>query len=698
MKINITLTILLLPALSIPGWSQCTAIRGQIHDAQTKECDINLVQLLESTVVELEEISVSAEPEQQAKVISDVDIQLRSAQTSQDILRMVPGLFIAQHAGGGKAEQIFLRGFDIDHGTDIEVTTDGIPVNMVSHAHGQGYADLHFLIPETVHRVHFGKGPYHMHHGNMATAGFVGFQTFNTLDENTLSFQVGQFNSYRGLGMINLLNSTSSDGFRHAYVAAEYNTTDGHFESPQDFHRLNLFGKYNGSLGKNNSISISASTFSSAWNASGQIPVRAVENGSIGYFGAIDDTEGGLTSRSNVNVRLTTSLHKNGFIKKQVYYSKYNFDLYSNFTFFLKDPVLGDQIRQKEDRHLIGYRSAYSRNDRWFGTEIISEVGLHFRHDISNDNELSHTTDRSTIVERLSFGDIRESNLGAYLDETLKLSERLTVNTGLRFDHFEFSYIDHLRDDVVGKADDNIISPKVNVYYKPGESIQLSANMGYGFHSNDTRVVVQQEAFETLPRAFGMDAGILWKPFSKLIISTSLWHLNLDQEFVYVGDEAIVELSGRTVRKGVEFAGRWEVTDWLFADLDCNYTFARSAEEPEGQDYIPLAPKFSSIGGVTLMTNEHWSGSLRFRYLGDRAANEDNSVIAEGYTLVDLLLSYRIQKYEFGLTIDNLFDTRWREAQFNTKSRLRDESIPVSEIHFTPGTPFNLRAHIAYKF
>ena len=140
------------------------------------------------------------------------------------------------------------------------------------------------------------------------------------------------------------------------------------------------------------------------------------------------------------------------------------------------------------------------------------------------------------------------------------------------------------------------------------------------------------------------------------------------------------------------------MTDWLFADLDCNYTFARSAEEPEGQDYIPLAPKFSSIGGVTLMTNEHWSGSLRFRYLGDRAANEDNSVIAEGYTLVDLLLSYRIQKYEFGLTIDNLFDTRWREAQFNTESRLRDESIPVSEIHFTPGTPFNLRAHIAYKF
>ena len=648
--------------------------------------------------VELESIQVTADPELQAQIISNVDIQLRSVHTSQDVLRLVPGLFLAQHAGGGKAEQIFLRGFDIDHGTDIAITTDGIPVNMVSHAHGQGYADLHYLIPETVDRVHFGKGPYHTHHGNMATAGYVGFQTRNVLDENTLSFQVGQFNSYRGLGLVNLFNNQSTTGSGNAYLAGEYYISDGYFESPQEFNRRSLFGKYNSTLGSKNYMTLTASTFSSSWDASGQIPQRAIDNGQIGFFGAIDDTEGGATSRSNANLQLFSTLNSTSFLKNQVYYSNYNFELYSNFTFFLEDTIHGDQIKQKENRNLFGYNGSYQRNDQLGDIKLTSEFGLQWRNDFSHDNELSHTAKKETILDRLAYGDIYESNMSAFLQETFRLTSALTVNAGLRYDHFYFSYKDQLNDGEVNSVTDNIISPKVNVYLQANEKIQLSMNAGYGFHSNDTRVVISQNGLETLPRAMGMDIGAVWKAAPRVLLSASLWRLHLDQEFVYVGDAAVVEPSGRTRRMGIEFSGRWQVTDWLYADADVNYTIARAQDEPVEMDYIPLAPRFSSIGGLTFMTKNKWNGSLRYRYLGDRPANVDNSIIAEGYTVMDAVISYRIKKYEIGLNVDNLFDVRWKEAQFETESRLRGEASPVSEIHFTPGTPFNLRAHIALHF
>jgi len=285
-----------------------------------------------------------------------------------------------------------------------------------------------------------------------------------------------------------------------------------------------------------------------------------------------------------------------------------------------------------------------------------------------------------------------------YWSETISLNDYLTVDAGLRFDHFDFSYADHLVNTGYKTVNAKVLSPKINAYYQVSSSLQLSGNAGYGFHSNDTRVVVRQEGLKTLPRAVGVDVGVLWKPFRKLVVSLSLWRLALDQEFVYVGDEGIVEPSGRTLRKGIEFSGRLKLLKWLFADLDFNYTHAKSIEEEQGQDYIPLAPKLSSIGGLSVMSNKHWNGSLRYRYLGNRSANEDNSVVANGYFLVDLLTNYRINKFELGLTVENLLNTLWKEAQFETESRLQNEKVSVSEIHFTPGTPFNLKAHVSYHF
>ena len=649
--------------------------------------------------IELKELEISADPEIARQSIPALDILLRPVNTSQDVLRMVPGLFIAQHAGGGKAEQIFLRGFDIDHGTDIALNVDGIPVNMVSHAHGQGYADLHFLIPELLERVQFAKGPYYAAYGNLCTAGYVGFQTKNALERNFLNITAGQFNSFRGVGAFKLLDKPDAARPQNAYLATEYAYSDGYFDSPQAYNRFSAFLKYNAALSANTYLNASLSTFASRWDASGQVPERAVASGRISRFGAIDDTEGGHTSRSNLNVRLSTALPDGALLKNQLYYSQYAFELYSNFTFFLNDPVRGDQIRQKEQRQLLGYTGAYNRVDQSGNVQWETEVGLQFRFDGVYDNELSRSQGRQNTTQRLAWGDVNEYNIGAYVDEKIRLGRRWVLNPGLRFDQFQFLYVDKLQGNYersIAKA--RLASPKLNVWYTLNQRVQLFAYSGYGFHSNDTRVSVARQGNNILPRALGFEAGAALKPLPRLLLTLGAWRLHLDQEFVYVGDEAVVEPSGKTTRQGIDLAARWQLNAWLFADLDINYTLARADDTPEAENRIPLAAAWTSIGGLSFQLNSGLNGSLRYRYLGDRPANEDNSVIAKGYLLSDLVLNYTRKRFEIGVTVQNLFNRAWNEAQFETESRLADEPEPVSEIHFTPGTPLNVAGHIRLFF
>ena len=306
----------------------------------------NIVKLsLQET--QLKDITINARAGQEYKTISKMDIKARGVNNSQEILRMVPGLFIGQHQGGGKAEQIFVRGFDCDHGTDINITTDGIPVNLVTQAHGQGYADMHFIIPETIENVDFQKGPYNASKGNFTTSGFVDLKTKNILTNNTLKIEGGMFDTYRLMGMFNLLSEKSLSKKQSFYIATELCYSNGFFQFPQDFRRFNVFAKFITPISKNTQINFSSSLFKSKWDASGQIPDRAVNNGTIDFFGAIDNTEGGKTDRENFNLLLISSLPNGSILKSQFFYTKYNFDLHTNFTFYLEDSIYGDQIRQK---------------------------------------------------------------------------------------------------------------------------------------------------------------------------------------------------------------------------------------------------------------------------------------------------------------------------------------------------------------
>lgn len=631
------------------------------------------------------------------KTISDLDIHIRPINNSQEVLRMIPGLFIGQHAGGGKAEQIFLRGFDIDHGTDIQISVDGMPVNMVSHAHGQGYADLHFVIPELIERVNFNKGPYYAEKGNFTTAGYVEFATKNFLEKNFVKAEAGLFNTYRAITAINLLPSSKSIRKQSLYVAGEASFTQGYFESSQDFNRYNVLLKYYTPLNSTTTINAIASVFSSKWDASGQIPNRAVAAGTIGFYGAIDDTEGGKTSRENVSVQLNTNLGAGKTMSHQFFYNRYAFELYSNFTFFKEDTINGDQIRQKEDRQILGYNGIYKSNNRFGKLAGTFTTGVQFRYDIIDDIELTRTANRNVNTEDLKFGDIKEMNLGAYASQKISFSPKLDITASLRADHFNHNYDDELTG-IKSSANANILSPKLNFNYQLNKNIQLYSYNGRGFHSNDSRVAVVQNGKEVLPAAYGTDLGGIFKLGKKLVLQSALWYLWLDQEFVYVGDEAVVEQGGKTKRMGLDVSARYELKRYLFADIDISLAKPLALDVPKEESYIPLAPKFTSVGGITYKREKGWSGSLRYRYMANRAANETNSVTAKGYCVTDLGVNYMKNNWEAGISIQNLLNTKWKETQFDTESKLFNESQPVSEIHFTPGTPFFARLNFTVFF
>ena len=628
-------------------------------------------------------------------VVSAIDLKTSPVKSSQELLQKVPGLLIGQHAGGGKAEQLFLRGFDIDHGTDITISVDGMPVNMVSHAHGQGYADLHFLIPETLETLDFGKGPYYANKGNFNTAAYVDFYTKESLDRSVLRYEIGDFGWNRALGMFNFIDSDTEK----AYVATEFTQFDGPFETPQNFSRVNLFGKYTTWLKDASKFSISASHFTSVWDASGQIPQRAVDNGSITRFGAIDATEGGQTSRTNINASALKIIDDNTFIKSNIFYSNYNFELFSNFTFFLEDPINGDQIKQKEQRNIFGLNSEITKKYSFGSSEALLKSGVGIRADFVDDVELSHTLNRRTTLNTIQFGDVKESNSFAYasLDYTIG---KWTIIPGVRVDHFKFNYVDKLQESYANKAETKtVVSPKLNFLYRQHEDLQFFLKSGIGFHSNDTRVVIQQSAQEILPAAYGVDLGTIWRPFPKLLLNATGWYLYLEQEFVYVGDAGIVEPSGETKRFGVDLGARWQINDWLFLNTDATITNARSIAETDGKDYIPLAPDFTLAGGISILNLGRFNGGFKYRYLDDRPANEDNSIVAKGYFVADLNANYQMSKaLNLGLSVENLFNVEWNETQFATTSRLQSENASVEEIHFTPGTPFFIKGNITYTF
>jgi hypothetical protein len=648
--------------------------------------------------VDLESVTITPQTNNASfHTISAIDLHIRPVNSAQDLMRLVPGLFLGQHHGGGIAEHIFLRGFDADHGTDVNVSVDEMPVNLVSHAHGQGFSDLHFLIPELVNSYEFGKGPYYADHGDFTTAGYVAFHTADVLDKSTVKLEAGQFKTGRAMAMIDLLSDKAKQRGESAYIAGEAAYTNGPFDWPQHFNRLNLFGKYNVSISPKEKLSVTMSTFSSQWRSSGEIPERAVDEGLIGRFGYLDSLQGGMTSRSNIIARLSSSFSDSWYMQNQFYYSWYDFIHRYNDTFFADDSVNGDRLRQQESRNLFGYNGKIT-NHTYFenNIDLSSSFGLGFQFNNIHHSELSHIDDQFNVLEYLQLGNIRENLFNGYLDENLRTGKWL-LNGGLRMDYLYFNYDDQLNP-AMPPRNKIIFSPKLNIEYTANSEIQLYIKTGKGFHSNDAKVVVANQGREILPAAYGVDFGMNWKPAGRLFINAAVWWMQLDQEFIYDGDEGTLVPSDKTRREGIDFSARYQFNDWLYAFLDINYSNARDVQAPKGENYIPLAVPLSSAGGINYKFRNGINGAITYRYMKDRPANEDNSLIAKGYFVTDLTTFYTKKKFEVGIEIQNLFNTAWREEQFAVESRLKNEAAPVNDVNFTAGTPFFAKLVFAVFF
>ena len=667
-----------------------------------------------------------------SRAVRQFDLHIRPNRTAHQMLQLMPGLIIAQHAGGGKAEQIFLRGFDADHGTDVAISVDGVPVNMVSHGHGQGYADMHFLIPEVVESLDVKKGPYFAEFGNLATAGAIAYHTLDRLDNNAIHLKGGGFNTaqYTMLYQIPLAGPEQS-----AYFAGKYYSTDGPVKQPQGLQRLNVFGKYHARLSDRSTLTLTTSGFSSAWDASGQVPQRAIEQGLIDRWGAIDDLEGGTTGRQDVQVNFHVQGMDAHAFDLQAYLINYQFKLFSNFTFFLEDPERGDTIEQIDSRRVAGINSDYTFHHYWGPYLAHTTLGGGLRADNAAVG-LWKSPDRQRLTSLVE-ADVVERNLFLWAQEEIVLTPHLQLVLGLRGDYFTFNVDDHLEGQLSelphasGFAQSSILSPKASLVYSPIHSLDLFANIGTGFHSNDARNnVIDARASQirrvmrrdgrseadiagelagrhidpghleegTLPRAVGAETGLRTRLFDRLNLGAALWWLDLESEFVFVGDAGTTEASGRTRREGLDLEARLQLRPWLWADIDLNLARGEAVDEPDDANEIPLAPQRTSTGGLTWYHPNGLEGSLRYRHIGDRPANEDGSTTAEGYTVVDFNGAYRLGAWRLNLGVENVLNTTWNEAQFDTESRLRDEEQPVSEIHFTPGNPVNLWLGVSFSF
>jgi hypothetical protein len=647
----------------------------------------------------LSPVTVSADRSYSAaasKTIRDLDILLRPHDSSQELLRLVPGLVIAQHAGGGKAEQIFLRGFDADHGTDVAISVDGNPVNMVSHAHGQGYADLHWLIPEIVDHVDVRKGPYDPEDGDLATAGAVALVTRDRVERAELDTRAGSFGTTHALGLLPLGAGAGQSG---GYLAVAGHFTNGPFLNPQHYARLNLFGKWTTPLGSGAELVTTLSTYDARWSASGQIPERAVAEGLLPRFASIDPSEGGNTQRYGLTVGLRSSSGGDTHWAASAYLTRSQLQLFSNFTFFRDDGVNGDGIEQNDRRWVVGGGGTFEHSTAAFGLSGRVTAGVGIRSDFAGVG-VFHQRQRARLATRVDDG-ISQQQSFSWIRQDLQLSYAVRLQLGLRGDVFRLGVTDRLPADTAGAPGVRwmaIASPKASLAVRVSDGTTLFANFGDGFHSNDARdVVLAAPGVTVLPRAVGAELGLrrLWTGGT---LSVALWGMDLASELVYDGDAGTTEASGRTRRYGADVEARVLVTPWLWSDLDLSLAHGRFRDEHGGANYIPLAPALTAMGGLTVRGLAHINGGVRLRHVGPRPANQVNSVEARGYTVAELFARRPFGRFDVGLAVDNLFDATWNEAQFATTSRLRGEQAPVTDLHFTPGAPRAFQVSVDYAF
>jgi hypothetical protein len=652
-------------------------------------------------VLDVREVSITANRPVAAssqQFIPDKEYLLQPQGRPAQVLRLIPGFIAVEHSGGaGKADQYFLRGFDADHGTDVAFFTDGMPINLRSHAHGQGYTDLNFIIPETIEGLDVFKGAYLPEFGDFATAGAVNFKTREVVKEGIVQLAGGQFDTQRHL----LMFSPTKEKVR-TLIAAEGYYTNGPFQNDNRYFRGNLLGKMTLNPTVRSELIVTGTFHKSQWNGSGEIPFRAVTDGTVDRFGAIDPSEGGKTIRSTGRLNYHHDTTAGGRFFANAYGQYYKFDLYTNFTFFLNDPVNGDGFQQSDRRIVYGGDTGWQQTLDLLGIPSAVTAGVQAR--VDNIHARLGPQVRRNPLSATSDTDILEASYAPYLKAEFQPRPWARVSGGVRSEVFTFDVRNRCPDCVeqpAGRTTSSLILPKANLILGPWFSTELFANYGEGYHSNDARAAVTPGG-SPLARAKTYEVGVRSKPWGPqgLELIATVWQINSQSELVFVGDEGTTEIRGPSRRRGMELAARGQIIGPLYV----NGSFTWTKAEFRNGDAIPLAPELTAYGAVILQYPKGLTTQLQATYFGVRSLTEDRSFKAPSWVDVDLSSRYTLPvklshgRLEAFIFIQNLLDTHWEQAVFAFESRLRNEPAGVTDIHFVPGNPRFVMGGVAWYF
>ncbi|MFN4352718.1 MAG: TonB-dependent receptor [Hylemonella sp.] len=624
-----------------------------------------------------------------------------------EALELVPGLIATQHAGDGKANQYFLRGFNLDHGTDFATYVDGVPVNLPTHAHGQGYTDLNFLIPELVEQIRYRKGPYHAEEGDFSSAGVARIAYVRRLETSLAQLTLGANGYARTL----LAGSPVAAVGGHWLYGLELFRNDGPWQVPEDYRKLNGLLRYSEGT-REHGYSLSAMAYRSTWTSTDQVPQRALDSGAIDRYGSLDPSTGGRTQRYSLSGEWA---QRDGDRQRRanVWLLHSELDLWSNFTYCLNDLAAsgtcntGDQFRQSELRRAAGFAASEARVASWAGREVVHSAGLQSRVDRIAPIGLYASQNRSTL-RTVREDQVSIDTLSVWAQTEVRWTARLRSVTGLRGDMVGIR-VDSSLGANSGTTGDQLLSPKLALIYAAAPRMELYANYGHGFHSNDARGATinvdpanpgtAAEKVRPLVRTRGAEVGLRTEPQAGWHSTLALWQLELDSELLFVGDAGTTEASRPSRRWGLEWSNRYLVNRWLALDADLVWSQARFTDAAAEGSYVPGAAGSTANLGIAVDALGPWSGALRLRYVGARPLVEDDSVRSGDSVLLNLRIGYRLsERTRLSLDIYNLLDRRNNDIEYRYESQLAGEGATVSDRHVHPAEPRSLRLTLAHRY